>query len=64
MDTAEFDAIFWLSVIGAVLGFGGLALKAALKSNCTSVKCYGFSCERQPGNTDDIDLEVPEFNRE
>lgn len=63
MNEDEFGSIFWLSVIGAVLGFGGLALKAALKSRCSRVNCCGLSCERDASaNAQDVELEVPEFD--
>lgn len=63
MDTSEFDAIFWLSVIGAVLGFGGIAMKAMLKSRCSKVKMCCFSCERDASANDaDVTLDVPEFD--
>ena len=63
MDTDEFNAIFWLTVIGALLGFGGLALQACLKSRCSKIKCCGLECERpESANAFDVDLDVPEFS--
>jgi hypothetical protein len=63
MDTTEFNAIFWLTVIGAFLGFGGLVLQACLKSRCSKIKVCGLECERpESANAYDVDLDVPEFN--
>jgi len=63
MDTGEFGAFFWLSVIGAILGFGGVAMKAMLKSRCTKVTMGCFSCERDASANDaDVSLDVPEFD--
>ena len=63
MNEAEFGAFFWLSVIGAVLGFGGVAMKAMLKSRCSKVKMACFSCERDASANDaDVTLDVPEFD--
>jgi len=63
MDTDEFDSIFWITVIGAMLAFGGVVLKAVLKSRCSSVKCCGMECKRDASaNALDVDLDVPDFN--
>ena len=63
MNTEEFNSIFWLTVIGAILGFGGVVLQACLKSRCSKVKVCGLECERpESANAYDVDLDVPEFS--
>lgn len=63
MNTDEFGAVFWITIIGAVLGFGGVVLQAMLKSRCSTVKLCGLECTRDPSaNVQDVDLDVPEFS--
>jgi hypothetical protein len=63
MNTDEFDSIFWITVIGAFLGFGGVVLKAVLKSRCSKVSCCGMECQRDASaNAMDVELSVPDFN--
>lgn len=43
MDTNQFNATFWLSVLGVVCGFLSGALVYAIKSKCTQFDiCYGL----------------------
>lgn len=63
MNSDEFGAVFWITVLGAVLGFGGVVLQAMLKSRCARVKMCGFECERPASaDTADVNLDVPDFN--
>lgn len=62
MNDSEFGAVFWLTVIGAVLGFGGLVLQAMLKSRCSHVSCCGIVCDRrESADNADVELDVPDF---
>jgi len=64
MNTSEFGAVFWITIIGAILGFGGVVLQAMLKSRCTKVKVCGLECERpESANDQSVDLDVPDFGR-
>jgi len=62
MNTDEFGAVFWITVVGAILGFGGVVLQAMLKSRCSKVSLCGLQCERSDSaNQADVDLDVPDF---
>ena len=62
MNTEEFGAVFWITVVGAVLGFGGVVLQAMLKSRCSKVSLCGLHCERsESANQADVELDVPDF---
>lgn len=55
-----FDDAFWLTLAGAIFGFGGVCLQAILKSRCTQFQCCGLSCVREPapiGEEPELDLE-------
>ena len=43
-----FDDAFWLTLAGALFGFGGVVLQAILKSRCKEFHCCGVSCVRDP----------------
>ena len=43
-----FDDAFWLTLAGALFGFGGVVLQAFLKSRCKEFHCWGVSCVREP----------------
>lgn len=62
MNTDEFGAVFWITVVGAILGFGGVVLQAMLKSRCSKVSFCGLHCERsESANQADVELDVPDF---
>ena len=42
----EFDGAFWLTLAGAIFGFGGVCLNAILKSRCKEFRCCGLECIR------------------
>lgn len=44
----EFNSAFFLTLAGAIFGFGGVCLQAILKSRCKSFNCCGISCIRDP----------------
>ena len=44
----EFGSTFWLTLAGALFGFGGVCLQAVLKSRCRSFSCWGINCVRDP----------------
>ena len=39
-----FNDTFFLTLAGLVFGFGGLMLRACLKSRCKEFHCLGVSC--------------------
>jgi hypothetical protein len=45
---SEFNAAFFLTLAGAIFGFGGLCLQAILKSRCKEFSCCGVHCVRDP----------------
>jgi hypothetical protein len=54
-----FDDAFWLTLAGALFGFGGVVLQAILKSRCKEFHCLGISCVRDPappGQEPDLEL--------
>ena len=56
----EFNSAFWLTLSASLLGFGGLMVRSALKSNCKNFSCcWGIlKCVRD--TTADLDdLDVP-----
>lgn len=55
---SEFDGAFWLTLAGALFGFGGVCLQAIIKSNCTKFSCCGISFEREPTPPDEIQEDV------
>ena len=58
-----FDDAFWLTLAGAVFGFGGVCLQAILKSRCKEFHCCGLSCVRDvapPGMEPDLELGTPQ----
>lgn len=62
MNTDEFGAVFWITIIGAILGFGGVVLQAMLKSRCAKVKLCGLECERdKSANEQEVQLDIPDF---
>ena len=57
-----FDDAFWLTLAGAVFGFGGVCLQAILKSRCKTFKCCGLECERDvapAGFEPELKIETP-----
>ena len=53
-----FNGSFFLTLAGIVFGFGGLTLRACLKSRCKEFNCFGVSCVRDaapPGQEPDLD---------
>jgi len=60
MNEAGYDSLFWITIAGLLLTFGGLVLQAALKSRCHDVRC---GCFRDVGAEDsqDVELDVPDF---
>jgi len=55
----EFDGAFWLTLAGALFGFGGVFLQAILKSRCKKFSCCCISCDRDvapPGEEPEIDV--------
>ena len=62
MNEAEYDSLFWITIVGLVLTFGGLVLQAMLKSRCHTVRCGCFECIRDVGaDNHDVELDVPDF---
>lgn len=54
-----FDDAFWLTLAGAIFGFGGVCLQAILKSRCKEFHCCGINCVRDvapPGLEPDLEL--------
>ena len=43
---STFNDTFFLTLAGLIFGFGGLALRACLKSRCKEFHCLGVSCIR------------------
>ena len=54
----EFDGAFWLTMAGAIFGFGGVCLQAVLKSKCKEFHCCGLHCIRDISNTVDEDFDI------
>lgn len=54
-----FDDSFFLTLSGALFGFGAVCLRAILKSRCVRVECYGLRCERDVDGVDDFDIGAP-----
>ena len=60
----EFGSAFFLTLAGAIFGFGGVCLQAILKSRCTEIKCCGISCKRiPPDSTTDVELNMSPLAR-
>jgi hypothetical protein len=56
MDTSEFNATFWLSVLGVVCGFLSGALVYAIKSKCIEFNlCFGLISIKR-----DVNVELQE----
>jgi hypothetical protein len=56
MDTNQFNATFWLSVLGVVCGFLSGALVYAIKSKCIHCSvCYGLISIKR-----DVQIELEE----
>jgi len=51
---------FVLTVVGLLGGGAGVLLSYFLKSRCTKIRCFGFSCERQPIALDQSQVEIVE----
>jgi hypothetical protein len=63
MNEAEFDSLFWITIIGLLFTFGGLVLQAVLKSRCHHVRCACFECTRSDqADQADVQLDVPDFS--
>lgn len=55
----EFNSAFWLTLAGAIFGFGGVCLNAILKSRCKEFRCCGLECVRDvapAGQEPSVDL--------
>ena len=62
MNEAECDSLVWITIVGAVLTFGGLVLQAMLKSRCHTIRCGCFECTRDvTADTQDVELDLPDF---
>ena len=62
----EFNGAFWLTLSGALFAFGGVCLKAILKSRCKEFRCCGLMCIRDPlpaDQFDDVDLDTSDLNK-
>ncbi len=54
---STFNDTFFLTLAGLIFGFGGLMLRACLKSRCKEFHCLGVSCIRDvapPGMEPDL----------
>lgn len=57
-----FDDAFWLTLAGALFGFGGVVINGILKSRCKRFSCCGMSCEREvapPGQEPQVEIDIP-----
>jgi hypothetical protein len=63
-----FDDTFFLTLAGAFFAFGGVVLRAILKSRCKECHCFGIGCVRDvapPGQEptlDTTDVNPPRVN--
>ena len=63
---SEFNSAFWLTLAGAIFGFGGVCLRAILKSRCKEFRCCGLECIRDvapAGQEPDLDLSEIKIER-
>lgn len=56
----EFGNAFWITLAGILTGCVGMAIKAANKSKCSTVKLGCFECTRDTR----AETEIEEFNVE
>lgn len=59
---AEFNSAFWLTLAGALFGFGGVCINAILKSRCKEFSCCGLHCVRDiapPGQEPQVEVDIP-----
>lgn len=62
----EFGSAFWLTLAGAIFGFGGVCLRAILKSRCKEFSCCFMKCIRDPappGQEPELDLSEIKIER-
>lgn len=56
----EFGSAFWLTLAGAIFGFGGVCINAILKSRCKELSCCCMKCVRDvapPGQEPQVELD-------
>ena len=62
MDEESFDAVFFLTVIGAIVGLIGVCMKTLFKSKCSNVRlCCGLINVQRDVNAEE---RINEFNIE
>lgn len=57
----EFNATFWLTLSGVLIGFCGLTARMFYKSKCKTIDCFGLHIVRDTEaeeNIDKIDLQL------
>jgi hypothetical protein len=42
----EFGQAFWITIAGVFAGAIGVCVRGFMKSRCSQVQCWGFSCTR------------------
>jgi hypothetical protein len=51
----EFNATFWLTISGVIIGFCGLTARMCYKSKCKTIDCFGLHIVRDVENEEKLD---------